>query len=650
MTRYSIALMIAALGLGTPDPARAADVVSRSFAQARLDAGVRFTNHTPLTSGVPVNITIPAISSPTVFTGFGIDVPANATRLEILVGGLPSSIPFAIALRRGADIIPSPLTADYPVIVGVNPLVVMTSSSPPLQAGTYYIGIAVVSNSTSASGTLTATFTTGSAPPPAGSTLLTSGVAANFSFGAISSPTVFNGARGWRIDVPAGATRLEVRVLGLPSGAQFAIPVRFGVDVLASPLTADHGTIIGENPVVVTMSSSPALRTGTYYIALVVLTAPGAIAGTITATVTSAAPVAPPVISASRNSLTFTASAGSNPPPQTFTVRNSGGGTLNYRVATNRPWLTAAPAQGSSTGQTQTITVAVNTAGLAVASHTGEVRVTEVGTTAAPPETSHVNPAVIAVQLTVTAAGAVPQIPPGAGVNAASFVENAAGEMILTVYGSNLATGVAEATALPLPTTLAGASVAVRDSAGTSRPASLFFASPGQINLAIPAGTAIGAATLTVTRTDGSSASLALLIERVAPGVFTANADGRGVPAALAIRAAADGTQSLVSVFQCGTAAGSCAPAPISLGPEADQVILLLFGTGLRGASSLAGVVVTMGGDRADALFVGSQGTFIGLDQLNVRIPRSLIGRGEVDLVVSVDGKTANTVRVNIAP
>jgi len=647
MTWYSIALMIAVLGLA--DPARAADVVSQNFAEARLDGGVRFTNHTSLMSGVPVNITIPAVSSPTVFTGYGIDVPSGATRLEVRVG-LPGSIQLAIALRRGADIIPSPLSSDYPVIVGVNPLVVTNSSSPPLQAGTYYIGIVIVSNSSSVSGTLTATLTTGSTPPPSGSTLLTSGVAANFSFGSISSPTVFNGTRGWRIDVPAGATRLEVRVLGLPSGAQFAIPVRFGVDVVASPLTADHGTIIGENPLVVTTSSSPALRTGTYYIALVVLTSPGAIAGTITATVTTGAPVAAPVIGASRNSLTFTAAAGSNPAQQTFTVRNSGGGTLTYRVTTNRPWVTASPTQGTSTGQTQTITVAVNTSGLAVGSHSGEVRVTESGTTAAPPETSHVSPVVIAVQLTVTAAASVPLLPPGAAVNAASFVQNAAGEMILTIYGSNLATGVAEATALPLPTTLAGASVAVRDSAGTSRPSSLFFASPGQINLAIAAGTAIGAATLTVTRTDGNSASLPLLIERVAPGVFTANADGRGVPAALAIRATADGTQSLVSVFQCGTAVGSCVPAPISLGPATDQVILLLFGTGLRGASSLAGVPVTIGGERADTLFVGAQGTFIGLDQLNIRIPRSLIGRGEVDLAVSVDGRPANTVRVNIAP
>ena len=42
-------------------------------------------------------------------------------------------------------------------------------------------------------------------------------------------------------------------------------------------------------------------------------------------------------------------------------------------------------------------------------------------------------------------------------------------------------------------------------------------------------------------------------IEAVAPGLFAANADGRGV-AALAIRVRSDGSQTSVPVLQCGTA------------------------------------------------------------------------------------------------
>jgi uncharacterized protein (TIGR03437 family) len=45
--------------------------------------------------------------------------------------------------------------------------------------------------------------------------------------------------------------------------------------------------------------------------------------------------------------------------------------------------------------------------------------------------------------------------------------------------------------------------------------------------------------------------------------------------------------------------------------------------------------------------YAGEQGA-AGLDQVNVVLPRSLAGRGEVDVVLTVEGQAANTVRVNI--
>jgi uncharacterized protein (TIGR03437 family) len=39
---------------------------------------------------------------------------------------------------------------------------------------------------------------------------------------------------------------------------------------------------------------------------------------------------------------------------------------------------------------------------------------------------------------------------------------------------------------------------------------------------------------------------------------------------------------------------------------------------------------------------------WFGLDQINILLTRNLVGRGEVDLVLTVDGQAANTVRVNI--
>jgi uncharacterized protein (TIGR03437 family) len=47
-------------------------------------------------------------------------------------------------------------------------------------------------------------------------------------------------------------------------------------------------------------------------------------------------------------------------------------------------------------------------------------------------------------------------------------------------------------------------------------------------------------------------------------------------------------------------------------------------------------------------IFAGAAPGFVGPDQSNVRLPRSLAGRGEVDVVMTVDGKAVNTVRVAI--
>jgi uncharacterized protein (TIGR03437 family) len=49
-----------------------------------------------------------------------------------------------------------------------------------------------------------------------------------------------------------------------------------------------------------------------------------------------------------------------------------------------------------------------------------------------------------------------------------------------------------------------------------------------------------------------------------------------------------------------------------------------------------------------DVLYAGSQIQYPGLDQINVPVPATLAGSGEVDVSVTVDGRTANTVRIAI--
>jgi uncharacterized protein (TIGR03437 family) len=191
-------------------------------------------------------------------------------------------------------------------------------------------------------------------------------------------------------------------------------------------------------------------------------------------------------------------------------------------------------------------------------------------------------------------------------------------------------------------------SLKVKDSANVERLAGLLYAGPTQVNYQIPTESALGNAQVTVTSADRTTASGTIEIAALAPGLFSADANGKGVAAAFALRVKPDGSKSSEPVGQYDTGQGKYVTVPIDLGPETDQVFLVLFGTGIRGLSALSGVTVSIGGATSSVDFAGPEGAFTGLDQINVRLSRSLIGRGEVDVGLTVDGQATNNLRVSI--
>lgn len=231
-------------------------------------------------------------------------------------------------------------------------------------------------------------------------------------------------------------------------------------------------------------------------------------------------------------------------------------------------------------------------------------------------------------------------------VSAASYSGTLlAPEAIVSAFGSALATSTQTAASTPLPTTLAGTTVNVRDSAGTTRAAALFFVSATQLNFQIPSGTAAGAATITVANSAGVISAGNVTIANVAPGLFSANASGNGVAAAVVLRVRGDGSQQFEALARFDVTMSRFVAVPIDLGASNEQVFVILYGTGFR-RRSLASA--TVGGTAATVAFSGAQPNLAGLDQANVLLPRSLSGRGEVDIVLTVDGQAANTVRVSI--
>jgi uncharacterized protein (TIGR03437 family) len=244
---------------------------------------------------------------------------------------------------------------------------------------------------------------------------------------------------------------------------------------------------------------------------------------------------------------------------------------------------------------------------------------------------------------------AAPQAGTVTSVSAASFsLLGLASEAITASFGAKLAVATQAATTLPLPTHLAGTTVKIKDSAGAERPAPLFFVSPTQVNYQIPTGTAAGAATVTIASGDGTVSTGVALINAVAPSLFAANGNGQGAAAALALRIKPDGAQSYEPVAQFDAAQNKFVARPLDLGPETEQVFLILFGTGIRQRSSLSSVITTIGGAYAQVSFAEAQPGLVGVDQVNVLVPRSLAGRGEVDVLLTVEAQMANAARVNI--
>jgi hypothetical protein len=72
-----------------------------------------------------------------------------------------------------------------------------------------------------------------------------------------------------------------------------------------------------------------------------------------------------PLIGLTPAQLSFSADQATNPSSQTFTVTNSGGGTLNWTAADEAPWLGLSPTSGAlAPGASQTVTATVSSATL----------------------------------------------------------------------------------------------------------------------------------------------------------------------------------------------------------------------------------------------------------------------------------------------
>jgi len=233
-------------------------------------------------------------------------------------------------------------------------------------------------------------------------------------------------------------------------------------------------------------------------------------------------------------------------------------------------------------------------------------------------------------------------------VSAANFRRvGLASESIVAAFGNGLAVATEVAGTVPLPTSLAGTTVKIKDAAGKESFAPLFFVSPTQVNYLLPAGIESGLGTVTVTNSQGNAAIEETQILPIAPGLFTANSTGQGVPAAVALRIKADGSQFYEPVVQFDQTQNRFVPLPIDLGDATDQVFLVIFGTGFRNGDQSV-IDATIEGQIVEVVYAGPQPDFTGLDQINLRLPRRVLGRGEIAIDILFDDQKANQVMIAV--
>jgi uncharacterized protein (TIGR03437 family) len=235
----------------------------------------------------------------------------------------------------------------------------------------------------------------------------------------------------------------------------------------------------------------------------------------------------------------------------------------------------------------------------------------------------------VVLNVTVNAAVIGPAI--SAVVNGASFLAAVSPGSWITLFGQNLATQTAQASAVPFPVTLAGVQVLVN-----GIPAPLYVVTAGQINVQLPYEIPVGPATAVVKSGTSTSAPMAFTVSAAAPGVFvfgtnravvqnvqangalTVNTGENPVPAGGLIIAYLTGQGPLDNPVPTGDVAGS---APLS-----------------RPALAYS---VTIGGMPAVVDFMGMTPGQIALLQANIVVPASL-SPGDYPVVVTVGGARSN--------
>jgi glucosylceramidase len=223
-----------------------------------------------------------------------------------------------------------------------------------------------------------------------------------------------------------------------------------------------------------------------------------------------------------------------------------------------------------------------------------------------------------------------PAFPANGAVNAAALQAALSPGELFSIYGVNLAAQAQEPLLLPLPATMAAASVLID---GIAAP--LVYVSPSQINAQVPWEATPGSATLTVTHA-GIAASQTVTVAADGPAIFTlyGNPEAAALNQDYSVNSQDNPAAEGQAILLFGTGLGAVSPAVPTGAPAGDNPL----------STVTAKVTATVGGADAQVLFAGLAPGFAGLWQINVALPAGT--SGAVPVTVSVAGTATNTVMI----
>ena len=250
-----------------------------------------------LMPGQPADFRLGPVDAARLFSGddsFRLEVSENASRVIFTLESVDPDVDVDLYVRFGEDntVQDRRVVADYASegITGNERIVITPRSDPPLQAGTYFVSIALFDTGVVADGTLTAEVELdGESPPPISGGPLTPGQPTDFRLGPVDTPALFTGNHSFQLEVSENASRVIFTLESVDPDVDVDLYVRFGEDntVQDRRVVADYASegITGNERIGITYRSDPPLQAGTYFVSIALFDTGVVADGTITAEV-----------------------------------------------------------------------------------------------------------------------------------------------------------------------------------------------------------------------------------------------------------------------------------------------------------------------------------------------------------------------------